>query len=39
MVVLCQKRLLNWLLDEVLELLGEKAKKVEPLLHNIALKA
>lgn len=36
---LCQKMLLDWLRGEVLELLVERAKKVELLLYDIALRA
>lgn len=39
MAGLCQEMSLNWLRGEVLELLGEGGKKVEPLLHDIALRA
>lgn len=39
MAGLYQKMLLNWLQSRVLEILGEKRKKVKPLLYNIALKA
>ena len=39
MAGLCQKMSLDWLRDEVLELLKERSKKVESLLHDIALKA
>lgn len=39
MAGLCQEMSLDWLRGEVLELLGEGSKKVEPLLHDIALRA
>lgn len=38
MAGLCQEMSLEWLRGEVLDLLGEEAKKVEPLLHDIALR-
>lgn len=38
MAGLCQEMSLEYLRGEVLDLLGERAKKVEPLLHDIALR-